>query len=268
MTTRLRFLGVAGYEIIGPDGKRILIDPFLTGSPNPPIAPDELAKPDVILVTHAAYDHLGDTPYLARKFGVPVVCGQDVKAVLIEDGIPESQIFPTVWGLVVEVNGIVVRPVESHHWSQVRLKNGAHVTGTPMGFIVEPEPGVRIYHCGDTAIFGDMKLIRDLYAPTVGLMGCSQSQELLARANFPGKVLTGEMNPREAALASEFLGLSLAIASHYADLHPEGKEYAEVQEFLRLVKEFDTSGQRDAIYLEVGEAILLEPAGYRKERGQ
>ncbi|REE86200.1 L-ascorbate metabolism protein UlaG (beta-lactamase superfamily) [Paenibacillus taihuensis] len=265
MTTKIHFLGMAGYEIIS-DRHRILIDPFLGDSPHAPMRHEELERPDVILVTHAAYDHLGDTAAIAARAGAPVVCGGDVKAVLLEAGIPEAQIHPTVWGIVVEVGGVIVRPVESHHWSQTRLKNGQYVSGVPMGFIVEPEPGVRIYHCGDTAIFGDMKLIAQLYKPTVGLMGCANSQALLARANFAGKLLTGEMSPYEAALASEFLGLKLAIASHYLDLTNE-TERGEVEQFLAAVPECDTTGARQAMYMEVGETIELNGDSVLVRRG-
>ncbi|WP_135555967.1 MBL fold metallo-hydrolase [Paenibacillus cymbidii] len=263
MTTRIRFLGMAGYEIIGPD-RRIVIDPFLTGSPNAPIHHEELEKPDVILVTHAAYDHLGDAPAIARRTGAPIVCGNDVRAMLLEYGIPPEQIHPTVWGIVVEVGGVVVRPVESHHWSHTQLKDGRYISGVPMGFILETEPGIRIYHVGDTAIFGDMKLIGELYGPTVGLMGCSNSQALLAKANFAGRLLTGEMSPREAALASEFLRLKWAVASHYLDLMND-IEKQEVEDFVSCVRELDTTGQREALYLEVGETLILEGGGYRKE---
>lgn len=256
MTTTIRFLGMAGYEIVS-DQHRILIDPFLSGSPHAPIRHEDLARPDVILVTHAAYDHYGDAALIAKRTGAPVLCGGDVKAMLLEEGIPSEQIHPTVWGIVVRIGGVIVRPVESHHWSQARLKDGQYVSGVPMGFIVEPEPGVRVYHCGDTAIFGDMKLIAQLYRPTIGLMGCANSQDLLGRANFAGSLMTGEMSPREAALASEFLGLKIAIASHYLDL-TNPIERGEVDEFLAAVPEFDTTGERQAMFMHVGETIAID----------
>ncbi len=171
MSTTLTFLGIAGYDIAGPE-RRILIDPCLTDNPTAPCGPDDLATPDVILVSHAAFDHLGDTAAIARRTGAPVVCGADVRALLLDQGLPSHQVRATVWGIVVEVGGVVVRPVECHHWSQARLADGSYVSGVPLGFIVETEPGVRIYHYGDTAIFGDLRLIGELYAPTVGLLGC------------------------------------------------------------------------------------------------
>lgn len=234
MTTRITFLGVAGYDIEGPEN-RILIDPFLSESPNAPVSVEEVEAPDVILVSHAAFDHLGDTGALAKRTGAAVVCGADVRAKLIDEGVPSAQVRATVWGIVVEVGGVVVRPVECHHWSQAQLSSGKVVSGVPMGFIVETEPGVRIYHYGDTAIFSDLRLIGELYGPTIGLLGCSQPQVLLERVPGPGKVLTGEMSPREAALAAEMLKLRLAVACHYLDLENES-ERRDVDEFLKAVK--------------------------------
>ena len=251
MSTRITFLGVAGYEIAWA-GKRILIDPFLSESPVAPRQPSELATPDVILVSHAAFDHLGDAAAIARRTGAPVICGGEVRALLLDAGVPSEQIRATTWGIVVEVGGVVVRPVECHHWSQGRLANGQFVTGVPMGFIVETEPGIRLYHYGDTAIFGDLRLIGQLYRPTVGFLGCSQPEELLPRVPGPGRMLTGEMSPAEAALAAEFLGLSVAVASHY--LNPE---QPDVWEFLDLVARHDSTGTRQAIAPAIGETLTV-----------
>ena len=252
MTTRLRFLGVAAYEIVGPGG-RILIDPFLSGNPGAPCGPDDLERPDVILVTHAAPDHLGDAGAIARRTGAPVVCGADVRALLLDQGLPGDQVRATAWGIVVEVGGVLVRPVECRHWSMATLADGRTVSGVPLAFIVEPEPGVRVYHYGDTAVF-DMRLIGQLYRPTVGLLGCCQPRELTHLAPGAGRLVSGEMDPREAALAAEMLGLRLAIACHYSST-----DDPDVQAFLRLVPEADTTGRRRVLAMEPGETIELEP---------
>ena len=171
MSTKLTYHGAASYEIVSPT-HTILIDPFLTGNPMAPCGPDDLRTPDVILVSHAAFDHYGDAPTVAKRTGAPVICDAAVRAKLIDDGVSPEQITPTTWGIVVEVAGLVVRPVECHHWSMATLSDGSVVVGNPMAFIVETEPGVRIYHYGDTCIF-DMRLIGELYRPTVGLLGCT-----------------------------------------------------------------------------------------------
>jgi L-ascorbate metabolism protein UlaG (beta-lactamase superfamily) len=249
VSTSLRFLGVAGYEIVSP-GSRIVIDPFLD-FPGCPVTAAQLERPDVILVTHAAYDHLGSTAEIAAGTGAPVVCGDEARLALMDAGLPPKQIRATTWGIVVEVGGVRVRPVECHHRSIVTLADGQHVSCNPMAFIVEPEPGLRIYHYGDTAIF-DMRLIGELYRPTVGLIGCTQPKELLDRSLGAGEILTGELDPDEAARVAEMLGVELALACHYISRDDE------VAEFLRLVAEHDSTGRRQAIAPVVGETIVLD----------
>jgi L-ascorbate metabolism protein UlaG (beta-lactamase superfamily) len=262
MTTRVRYLGIAAYEISSPVG-RILIDPFLTGSPVAPLTAAELETPDVILVTHAALDHFGDTAEIASRTGAPIVCGMDSAALLQARGIPRSQIRTTIWGIQVRVGGVHIRPVECHHWAQVQLPDGSTITGSPLSFVVETEPGVSVYHYGDSAIFSDMRLIAQLHHPTVGLLGCTQPKPLLAKFNAgPGEVLTGEMSPSEAALAAEFLGVKYAIATHYADA-----DDVDVRDFLDLVPKFDTTGQRIALAPRAGQVLEIDAAGYRVLEG-
>jgi L-ascorbate metabolism protein UlaG (beta-lactamase superfamily) len=264
MTTRVTFLGVAGYEITW-DEHRILIDPYLSGNPASPIRHEDLATPDVILVSHAAFDHFGDTFAIAQRTGAPVVCGGDVRNLLLAMGLPSEQVRATVWGLVTRVNGVTIQPVECHHWSQAQLPNGQWISGVPMGFIVQTEPDVGIYHYGDTAIFSDLRLLAQLYHPTIGLLGCSQPQILLQKVPGPGDILTGEMSPREAALAAEFLGVRLAVACHYLDLEQQASEASDVAAFLAAVKEYDTTGTRQGIAPKVGETLVIDGATYRLE---
>ncbi|MBA3380680.1 MAG: MBL fold metallo-hydrolase [Gaiellaceae bacterium] len=257
MSTRLTYHGAASYEIVGPT-HRILIDPFLSDNPLAPCSPDDLATPDVILVSHAAMDHYGDTPDVAKRTGAPVVCDAAVRAKLIDDGVSPDQITPTTWGIVVEIGGVVVRPVECHHWSMATLSDGRQVVGNPIAFIVETEPGVRIYHYGDTCIF-DMRLIGELYKPTVGLLGCTLPRELEHLIPGPGTFLTGEMDADEAARAAEMLGVELAVACHY--LAPDD----EVARFLDLVPKYDTTGRRRVVAPLVGETLVVDATSHRIE---
>lgn len=251
MTTYLRFLGASGYEVVGPTS-RILFDPLLTGNPWAPCTVDDLAAPDLICVSHGAWDHLGDAAEIALKTGAPIITTADVARKLVSDGLPVEQVRATVWGVCYEINGVLVRPLECHHWTASELRDGSVVTGTPLSFIVETEPGVRIYHFGDTALFSDMKLIGELYQPTVGLLGCAQTDGLPDDPGA-GALITGEMTPDEAALAAEWLGLRYAIATHY--MHPG----AEAREFLRRVPARDSTGSRIGLAPEIGQVIEIEP---------
>ena len=216
MTTRLRFLGASGYEVIGPTG-RILFEPCLRANPWAPVTVETIETPDLICVSHGAWDHLGDAAEIARRTGAPVITSADVARRLIAEGVPVDQVRATIWGVCYEIAGIAVRPVECHHWTSSELPDGTVVAGTPLSFIVETEPGVRIYHFGDSALYGDMRLVGELYRPTVALLGCAQTDGLPDDPGA-GHVLTGEMNPDEAALAAEWLGVRYAVATHY--MHP------------------------------------------------
>jgi len=250
MSTRLTYHGAASFEIVGPT-HRILVDPFLSQNPMAPCAPDDLATPDVILVSHAAFDHYGDTASIAKRTGAPVVCDAAVRAMLIDEGVSPDQVSATTWGIVVEVAGLQIRPVECHHWSSGTLSDGRQAVGNPIAFIVETEPGVRIYHYGDTCIF-DMRLIGELYKPTIALLGCTLPKELSHRIPGPATFLTGEMNADEAARTAEMLGVDLAVACHY--LAPD----EEVDRFLELVPVHDTTGRRRVVAPLVGETLVLD----------
>ena len=163
--TRIRFLGVAAYEIVTRDGRRILCDPFLDENPGAATALDRLRPGRPGVVSHAAFDHLGDTDKIAAHYGCPVVCGGEVKAWLMDRGIPAEQIRATTWGIRVKVAGIEIQPLECHHWSQIRLRDGSFISGVPMAFIVYADESVRFYHYGDTALFSDLKLQAELYRP-------------------------------------------------------------------------------------------------------
>ena len=84
MATKLIFFGYAGYKIITPDGKHIVIDPFLTGNPVAPFTPESLGKVDLLLITHNAYDHFGDAPEILKRYKCPVICAKDVSHRLTE----------------------------------------------------------------------------------------------------------------------------------------------------------------------------------------
>jgi L-ascorbate metabolism protein UlaG (beta-lactamase superfamily) len=252
MSTRIRFFGVAAYELTTKAGLHILIDPFLDENPGSPVKSFELPRVDLILVSHAAPDHLGDTEAIARRTGAPVICGGEVKAYLMAKGIPPEQIRATTWGIAVEVAGVKVQPLECHHWSQIRMPDGTFASGVPMAFIVYADPGVRFYHYGDTAIFSDLKLQAELYQPTVGCVGIANPEEILHRNPMPGRMLTAEMSPLEGALAARWLGLKTVLPCHY--INPDCPEVREFQEHLALAEKEGAQVPR-SIVLKPGESF-------------
>jgi L-ascorbate metabolism protein UlaG (beta-lactamase superfamily) len=247
MGTRIRYFGVAAYELVTSDGKRILLDPFLDENPGSPIKSDQLERVDLIIVSHAAFDHLGDTEAIARRTSAPVICGGEIKAYLMAKGIPTQQVRATTWSIAVEVAGVKVYPVECHHWSQIKMPDGSYASGVPMSFVVYLDD-CRFYHYGDTAIFSDLKLIAELHRPTIGCVGITQPWEISVNVPGPGRFLTGEMSPREGALAAQWLGLETVLPCHYID--PDNDD---VREFDRHLADAKAQGKR------VPQSVVMKP---------
>jgi L-ascorbate metabolism protein UlaG (beta-lactamase superfamily) len=249
---KLRFFGVAAYELIHGNGRRILVDPFLDDCPGNPVKSADLERVDLVVVSHAAIDHLGDTEKIARQHRCPVICGGEVKAFLMAKGLPGTQLRTTTWGIKVRVADVDVQPVECHHWSQIKMPDGTLASGVPMAFVIDLGEDQRFYHYGDTAIFSDMKLQAELYQPTIGALGIANPREILHRFPMPGEMLTGELSPREGLLAARWLGLKTVLPCHY--INPEGD--ADVQEFQRLHAEAQARGES------LPESIVLKPGDW------
>jgi L-ascorbate metabolism protein UlaG (beta-lactamase superfamily) len=264
-TTRIRFLGVAAYEIVTRAGKRILLDPFIDDNPGAPVRHDSFAQVDLVVVSHAAYDHFGDTEAIARRYGCPVICGGEVKAYLVAKGLPAFQLRATTWGIRVKVAGIEVQPVECHHWSQLKMPDGTFASGVPMAFVIHADEGVRFYHYGDTAIFSDMKLQAELYRPTIGAIGIANPVEILDRNPMVGEMLTGELSPYEGALAAHWLGLETVLPCHY--INPDHQDVRDFHAHLADVGK--TAGRSPrSLLLRPGDWLEIPAGGGPAVKGE
>ena len=173
----LLWLGQAAVKATSVSGKVIMIDPFLTNNPKTPQQYknlDALGKIDVILVTHGHGDHLGDAAELAKKHNAPVFGPAGLNSTLIALGILPANLAPRMGkgGTVTPLGpDIKITATRAEHSSELTWKNPAtgkeeiHVGGEPVGYIVEFENGFKIYHMGDTGLFGDMRWIAEYYKP-------------------------------------------------------------------------------------------------------
>lgn len=239
MATLIRFLGIAAFEITTSRGEVILVDPCLDENPVSPVKVADLQRADLVLVTHLAFDHLGDAAAIARKFGCHVVCDAAVGYYLGLQGVDAQQIRTVVWGAEVNPKGIRVRAVASMHSSMRITPDGQFLTGCPLGFILYADPGVRIYHSGDTAIFGDLRLVGELYRPNIGLLCCCQLEQEYLKRHGIHDYCGNEMSGDEGALAASWLGLEYALCCHY--LNPES--HPDVERFVAVLEGRRYSGR-------------------------
>ena len=255
--TNFEFLGCAAYRITNSAGKVILIDPFLNDNDASPVKVKDLNEVDLILVTHAAWDHMGDTVEIAKKFGCAVICGGEVRHHLIKSGVDGSKVRAVCWGLQVVEAGIRVRAVTSMHWSFIEYPDGSFISGPPMGFIFYPDPGVTVYHSGDTAIFSDLKLIGELYHPNIALICVSMPDSGQLQKHGIPEAFCGEMSPHEAALACLWLGVEYAHSNHYS----RARGNPDVEKFVTLLTNLhsDEGPVVKPVVLEPGESWDYPP---------
>ena len=212
---KVQWLGQAAFTITSVDGKVIVIDPWLQTNPKTPEAykkPESLGKVDLILVTHGHFDHMADAPALARlNPDAPVWAPAGLSQTFAILGIvPSAQAMRMNKSGTVTPLGpkIKVTMVRAEHSSEVVWKNPAtdknesHPGGEPGGFIIEFENGFKLWHMGDTGVFGDMKLIADMYKPDLVLMPIGGGQFV--------------MNPQHAAMVTkDFIRPKAVIPMHY-----------------------------------------------------
>jgi len=180
--TELLWLGQAGFRIKTPGGKTIVIDPWISGGPKAPEAfkadLNALGKVDLLLVTHAHVDHLGDAPALAKLNNTILYGPADMMTPLVTLGVLPANLTHRFnkSGHVKPLPGIKVTAVAAEHssllvWNNpATTKNESHPAGEAVGYIIELENGFKIWHMGDTGLFGDMKFISEHYKPDLVLI--------------------------------------------------------------------------------------------------
>jgi L-ascorbate metabolism protein UlaG (beta-lactamase superfamily) len=197
MTIPLTWLGHASFRLDSPGGKRIYVDPWLTGNPKCPEAEQTPDRIDLIALTHGHGDHVGDTVALWNQFQPPVVALVELRGWLASQGLPAEMAHAPNKGGTARVDGIKITLTDANHSSSA--EDGTY-TGEPAGLVIELEDGFTIYFAGDTNVFMSMQLIGRIYEPDVAVLPI-------------GDHFT--MGPREAAVALELLGTKRCVPSHY-----------------------------------------------------
>ena len=229
--TDILWLGQAGFRIKTPGGKIILIDPWITGGPKtPPQFKNDLAAIgpiDLLLVTHAHVDHIGDAPALAKMNNTKLYGPADMVTPLIFLGLLPADLGHRFnkSGSITPLPGIKVTAVKAEHSSLLVHKNPvtekmeAHHAGEAMGYIIELENGFKIWHMGDTGLFGDMKFIGEYYKPDLVMIPIG--------GNFT-------MGPDDAAYALRtWVKPKMVIPMHYNSNPMTQGTLAEFQEAMK-----------------------------------
>jgi L-ascorbate metabolism protein UlaG (beta-lactamase superfamily) len=195
---KLTWLGHATFRIETPGGKIVIIDPWIMGNPSCPEKDKSVKQVDVMLCTHAHGDHIGDAVEIGKKHQPIAVAIPELGGWLGKKGL--KNIVDMNKGGTVTVADIKVTMVHADHSCGIQDGDQLLYGGEAVGFVMEFENSVKIYHAGDTNVFGDMKIIHDLYAPDIAMLPIGDHYT---------------MSPREAAYACRLLRTNTVIPMHF-----------------------------------------------------
>jgi L-ascorbate metabolism protein UlaG (beta-lactamase superfamily) len=211
--TRFTWLGHSTFLVETPGKKTLLLDPWVAGNPACPARLKKLPKLDALLVSHGHFDHIADTVDLAKQHGCPVVCNFETAHWLKGKGVTTT--LEMNKGGTVEFAGVRATMVHADHSCGISDGDAIVYGGEAAGFVVTLENGFRFYHAGDTNVFGDMRLIGELYKPDLALLPI-------------GGLYT--MGPIEASHAVRLLGVKKVIPMHFGTFPPLAGKPAELRE--------------------------------------
>jgi L-ascorbate metabolism protein UlaG (beta-lactamase superfamily) len=195
---KLTWLGHATFRIETPGGKTVLVDPWVMGNPKCPNSEKKIKKVDVMLCTHGHFDHIGDAVEIAKQHNPTVVGIFELCGWLEKKGAKKTS--PMNKGGTQAVGDIRITMVHADHSCGILDGEQIIYGGEACGFVVELQNGLKIYRAGDTAVFGDMQIIRELYAPDVALLPIGDHYV---------------MSPREAAYACKLLKPRAVVPMHF-----------------------------------------------------
>jgi len=216
---KLTWLGHATFRLETPGGKTVLVDPWVMGNPLCPEKEKKIKKVDVLLCTHGHFDHVGDAVEIAKQHNPTVVGIFELCTWMEKKGAKKTSGMNK--GGTQAVGDIKVTMVHADHSCGILDGDQIIYGGEACGFVVEFQNGLKIYHAGDTAVFGDMQIIRELYAPDIALLPIGDHYV---------------MSPREAAYACKLLKPKAVVPMHFGTFPVLSGTPAELKQLVKDVE--------------------------------
>jgi L-ascorbate metabolism protein UlaG (beta-lactamase superfamily) len=213
--TTVTWLGHSVVLVETAAGTKILIDPFIKDNPKFPKDYKLPKQLDLILATHGHFDHIADVVAVAKDTKAPVIAMFELALWFGSKGVKET--LPMGYGGSYTHKDVTVTMTQARHSSGIQDGDKIIYGAEPAGFVLTIENGPVLYHAGDTDVFSDMQLIRDLYSPEIGMLPIG--------GNFT-------MDPRGAAMATKFLGVKAVLPLHWGTMPQLTGTPAELEQHL------------------------------------
>ena len=223
----LKYIGHSAFQITNGD-KAVLVDPWVDKNKNYNWKEEPITD---IILTHAHGDHLGNCVEIAKGKDIEITAVAELSGYCAEQGAKTKSVGLGAW-----INYSWGRAVLVPAFHSSSLPDGRY-GGVAAGIIFDID-GVRIYHAGDTCLTGEMKTLKELYAPQIALLPIG--------GNYT-------MDVEHAVLAAKWLGVRSVIPMHYGTF-PEIQ--ADLQKFTQLIALGNTACQ------------IVNPIGEQPEQNQ
>jgi len=241
----LTFIGHSSF-FLQTGGKTILLDPnfaqwlfVLKRLRHPGLRIDDLPPIDLVLVTHAHFDHLHRPSLRAIARHTERLRGRAPSIILphnvtdlVED-LGFSEIIELNRWETSDFDGLKVTLVPSQHWGARIIKDAHRAYG---GYVIRSRHD-SIYHAGDTAYFDGFREIGRRLHPQVALLPIGAYSPPAFRANHT--------SPEDAVRAFVDLGSRWMVPMHYGSFR---LSHEPMDEPLKLLaKEARRAGIQDRV---------------------